>query len=191
MGGWKGWNGHGRPASATSLHARLARGARGPYGSTAITLTQTLQDAPGGALSIRRRVDHFAASADAIAAGEVLGVGGLSRLLGDGHALVLQFHSATLLEKRQKARLSQRRDHHVGRQAEVRARDGLREAAPARVPGPQLHADALHTLHRSIAVDRHRLRQPMEFDAILLGQLILIAEGRHLAVAAPVENTDR
>src|SRR6266571_5920554 len=136
MGGWKGWNGHGRPASATSLHARLARGASGPYGSTAITLTltQTLQDAPGGALSIRRRVDHFAASADAVAAGEVLGVGGLSRLLGDCHALVLQFHSAALLEECQQARLSQRRDHHVGRQAEIRARHGPREAAPARVP---------------------------------------------------------
>ena len=50
---------------------------------------------------------------------------------GDSHALVPELNALALLEQGNQARLSERGDHHVGRQSARGAGNRLREAASA------------------------------------------------------------
>src|SRR5262244_1052715 len=51
-----------------------------------------------------------------------------------------------------------------------------------------LHAHALETLHATVSDHAHRLRQPDEAHAILLGEVVLEPVGGHLGDGAPIDD---
>src|SRR5205823_8093371 len=103
--------------------------------SNSASSADELDNSTRRALPIGYRIDHFAASTDAVATSEVLRIRCLARLSRHSHALVTQYHAAALLQKSNQARLAERRDHHVCRKPEVRAGERLWEPASGLVGG--------------------------------------------------------
>ena len=70
-------------------------------------------DAERGAFAVGHGVDDLAATVHAVSAGEVLGIGGLTRCPVDDDAAAVEFDAAKLLEQREQGRLADRGDHEV------------------------------------------------------------------------------